>query len=82
MECGAEYLFGPFRLSPRRHELLRDGAPVALGSRAVALLAALVEADGARVTKHALIERVRWPGRNRWWRPRCSTWSPGWSTNR
>jgi len=60
MECVEEYLFGPFRLSPRRHELLRDGVVVALGSRGVALLAALVEAEGAMVTKQALIERV-WP---------------------
>ena len=38
--------------------LLRDGAPVALGSRAVEVLLVLVEADGALLTKGAIMDRV------------------------
>jgi len=60
MEQTEEYVFGPFCLIPHRHELLRDGVPVALGSRPIELLWALVEADGAMVTKQALFERI-WP---------------------
>jgi predicted ATPase/DNA-binding winged helix-turn-helix (wHTH) protein len=60
MEQTEEYVFGPFRLIPHRHELLRDGVPVALGSRPIELLCALVAADGAMVTKQALFERI-WP---------------------
>ena len=60
MEQTEEYVFGPFRLIPHRHELLRDGAPVVLGSRPIELLWALVEADGAMVTKQALFQRI-WP---------------------
>ena len=60
MEQTEEYVFGPFRLIPHRHELFRDGAPVALGSRPIELLWALVEADGAMVTKQALFQRI-WP---------------------
>ena len=60
MELEEEYLFGPFRLVPRRHELWRDGAPVPLGSHPIELLTALVRADGAMVTKQALLETV-WP---------------------
>lgn len=55
-----EYRFGPFRLVPRRHELWRDGATVALGSHPIELLTALVRADGAMVSKQALLETV-WP---------------------
>ncbi len=60
MEQTEEYVFGPFRLIPHRHELFRDGVPVALGSRPIELLWALVEAGGAMVTKQALFERI-WP---------------------
>jgi predicted ATPase/DNA-binding winged helix-turn-helix (wHTH) protein len=60
MDDTEEYLFGPFRLILRRLELLRDGVPVPLGSRNVELLGALVEANGALVTKRALLARV-WP---------------------
>lgn len=52
--------FGPFTLDPARG-LVRDGAAVALGQRALALLAALVEADGRAVSKAELMERA-WPG--------------------
>jgi TolB-like protein len=52
---------GPFVLDPARATLQRDGKPIALGQRGLALLAALVEADGRVVTRAALIERG-WPG--------------------
>jgi TolB-like protein/Tfp pilus assembly protein PilF len=52
--------FGPFALDPGR-ELTRDGAPVVLGQRALAILCALLEASGKVVTKAELMERA-WPG--------------------
>ncbi len=57
----AAYAFGRFVLRQRERLLLRDGALVELGSRAVEVLLALVEADGALLTKGALLDRV-WPG--------------------
>ena len=56
----AAYAFGRFVLRRRERLLLRDGVPVALGSRAVEVLLALVEADGALLTKGELLDRV-WP---------------------
>lgn len=56
----SRHAFGPFVLDPARG-LLRDGEPVALGQRALALLAALVEAGGEAVSKTELMERA-WPG--------------------
>jgi DNA-binding winged helix-turn-helix (wHTH) protein len=44
----------------RRRRLLADGVPVELGTRAFDLLLVLLEADGARVTKQELLNRV-WP---------------------
>ena len=55
------HAFGRFVLRRRERALLRDGVPVTLGSRAVDVLVALVEADGALMTKGALLDRV-WPG--------------------
>ncbi|ACA17226.1 transcriptional regulator domain protein [Methylobacterium sp. 4-46] len=52
--------FGPFRLDTEMKLLLRDGAPVALGPRAVAVLQALVARAGAPVSKEELF-RVAWP---------------------
>jgi len=52
--------FGRFRLLPRRRQLLADGAPVELGTRAFDLLMALIEADGALVTKKEL-QALVWP---------------------
>jgi DNA-binding winged helix-turn-helix (wHTH) protein len=52
--------FGRFRVLLRRRRLLADGAPVELGTRAFDLLLALLEADGALVTKKELLNRV-WP---------------------
>lgn len=53
--------FGPFSLSVPSRLLLRDGAPVAIGSRSLDILIALVEHPGEVVGKRELIERV-WPG--------------------
>jgi TolB-like protein len=53
--------FGRWRLLPGQRLLLRDGAPVALGSRAFDMLLALVEANGELVSKDALMRRI-WPG--------------------
>src|SRR6266566_1886216 len=53
--------FGRFRLLPRRRQLLADGVPVELGTRAFDLLMALIEADGALVTKKEL-QALVWPG--------------------
>jgi predicted ATPase/DNA-binding winged helix-turn-helix (wHTH) protein len=54
--------FGRFRILPRQRKLLADNQPMELGGRAFDLLMALIEARGAIISKHALIERV-WPGR-------------------
>ena len=55
-----EISFGPFRLLPSQHLLLEDDKPVALGSRAMDILLALVEKPGELVTKEELMARV-WP---------------------
>ena len=60
MDDAEEYVFGPFRLVLRRLELFRDDVAVPLGSRNVELLGALIEANGALVSKQALLARV-WP---------------------
>jgi DNA-binding winged helix-turn-helix (wHTH) protein len=52
--------FGRFLLSPRRRQLLADGVPVELGTRAFDILMVLIDADGALVTKDELVARV-WP---------------------
>jgi len=52
--------FGRFRLLLRRRQLLVDGAPVELGTRAFDLLLVLLEADGSLVTKQELLSRVWW----------------------
>ena len=54
--------FGRFRLLPRRRELLVDGRPIPLGGRSFDVLMALVEGQGAVVSKDALMNRV-WPNR-------------------
>jgi TolB-like protein/Flp pilus assembly protein TadD len=53
--------FGPFVLDTQRGMLIRDGQASPLGQRAASLLRVLVEANGAPVTKAALMERA-WPG--------------------
>jgi TolB-like protein len=57
---GADASFGPFVLDRGRSALLRDGKAVALGQRGIALLDALLAADGP-VAKQALME-AGWPG--------------------
>lgn len=52
---------GRFELRPAEHRLLVDGAPSALGGRALDLLFALAASPGRLCTKGELIERV-WPG--------------------
>jgi len=56
----ASIAFGPFRLDGRKRLLEKNGAPVALGSRAMDLLIMLVERAGAVVSKQELKTRV-WP---------------------
>jgi TolB-like protein/Flp pilus assembly protein TadD len=56
----AQLSFGPFVLSPGK-ELRRDGNVVPLGHRALALLEAMLRADGEAVTKAEILEKV-WPG--------------------
>ncbi|MDB5434279.1 MAG: transcriptional regulator [Phenylobacterium sp.] len=52
--------FGRFTLLTYSRELLADGAPVPLGSRAIDVLFALIEGRGLLVTKDELLTRV-WP---------------------
>src|SRR5215471_12006588 len=52
--------FGRFRALLRQRQLLADGVPVELGTRAFDLLLVLLEADGSLVTKEELLSRV-WP---------------------
>ncbi len=52
--------FGPFRLYPRQKLLLEHDRPIRLGSRALDLLIALVEARGELVVKDELVRKV-WP---------------------
>ena len=53
--------FGRFRVLLRQRQLLADGVPVELGTRAFDLLLVLLEADGVLVTKEDLLSEV-WPG--------------------
>ncbi len=55
-----EYVIGRYRLQPGRG-LLADHVPVEIGLKALDILTALVEADGALVTKSELLDGV-WPG--------------------
>ena len=54
--------FARFRVLPACRELLADNRPVRLGGRTFDVLMALVEGQGAAVSKNALMERV-WPNR-------------------
>ena len=53
--------FGQFRVLLRRCQLVADGMPIELGTRAFDLLLGLLDADGSLVTKGELLSRV-WPG--------------------
>ncbi|NTG90684.1 hypothetical protein A6U85_32315 [Agrobacterium sp. 13-626] len=54
------FAFGTFTVDPVDGTVTRAGAHVPLGNKSVALLVALLEADGAVVSKEVLLERV-WP---------------------
>jgi DNA-binding winged helix-turn-helix (wHTH) protein len=53
--------FGRFQILLRQRQLIADGMPVKLGTRAFDVLSVLLEADGSLVTKDELLWRV-WPG--------------------
>ena len=55
-----EIAFGPFRFLQAQHLLLEGDRPVAVGSRALALLSALLERAGEVVSKEDLFARA-WP---------------------
>ena len=57
----AAYAFGAFRLVPQERKLLLANEPVHIGSRAFAMLVALVERPGIIVSAHELM-RLIWPG--------------------
>ncbi|TWF59084.1 ATP-binding protein [Neorhizobium alkalisoli] len=54
------YIFGPFRFSPERQLLSRDGLPVRIGGRALDILTLLVRHPGDVVSKSELIAFC-WP---------------------
>ena len=58
--AGEALEFSRIRVLLRRRQLLADGVPVELGTRAFDLLLVLLEADGSLVTKEELMSRV-WP---------------------
>ena len=53
--------FGRFQMLLRRRQLIADGVPVKLSTRAFDLLSVLLEAHGSLVTKKELVSYV-WPG--------------------
>ncbi|WP_166454835.1 ATP-binding protein [Duganella aquatilis] len=55
-----EFIFEPYRFIPAQQLLLYHDAPVRLGSRALDILAELVERPGEVVSKHDLMARA-WP---------------------
>ena len=55
-----DYLFGPFRLIPSQHLLLRKGRALKLGGRALDILHLLLMRAGEEVSANALIE-FTWP---------------------
>jgi len=57
----ATLAFGRFQVLLRQRQLVVDGVPIELGTRAFDLLLVLLEADGSLVTKDELLSRV-WPG--------------------
>lgn len=59
---GSRFAFGPFVLDPDAGTLLRNDDPVAIGYRALKLLAALVGRPGEILGKAELLDAA-WPGR-------------------
>jgi DNA-binding winged helix-turn-helix (wHTH) protein len=57
----AALVFGRFRVLLRPRQLVADGTPIELGTRAFDLLLVLLAANGSLVTKDELLSRV-WPG--------------------
>ena len=53
--------FGRFRVLLRQRQLIADGVPIELGTRAFDVLLVLLKAEGSLVTKDELLGRV-WPG--------------------
>lgn len=54
------YEFGPFRLEPKEHRLVRKGCAIPLTGKAFATLCVLVQQHGALVPKQGLMDAV-WP---------------------
>ncbi|WP_170303570.1 winged helix-turn-helix domain-containing protein [Reyranella soli] len=52
--------YGPLKLVPERRELVVDGEPISIGSRAYEIARLLVEAKGDLVSKDEILRRV-WP---------------------
>lgn len=52
--------FGPFELRPSREQLLMNGQPVSLGSRAIAILTLLAQRAGAVISAREITDHV-WP---------------------
>ena len=58
MNGSQTYIFDSFRLQMARHELCRDGQPVALEPKAFAVLAHLLAHEGELLTHDALLDAV------------------------
>ena len=54
------YVFGSFEFAPARRQLLADGKPVTLGSRALDILTILVQSAGT-VIPNRQIMACAWP---------------------
>src|SRR5438132_13227825 len=52
------YEFGPFRLDPEKHRLLRDGELVHLSPKSIEALVVLVENAGKLLEREALMQAV------------------------
>jgi two-component system phosphate regulon response regulator OmpR len=63
--AAAQVAFGPFRFSPTREELLRDGVPVRLTTAEAALLRVLAERADSAVSREDLVARARVDGGER-----------------
>jgi DNA-binding winged helix-turn-helix (wHTH) protein len=56
----AHYSFGPFRLVPSEHLLLREELPIPLAPKAYELLLALVKRHGHLASREELMQEI-WP---------------------